>query len=125
MESRIVSRSGDAFNASSVVECCRVGKPPGLQKITDYTTRFRCRSGVAVLREEVWVNEQGRVVRYNLALIAPHVSSVGHGRILGYDNAHGGHERHSMGKVTPARFTGYPATARRFFREAAAWRKRQ
>lgn len=102
-----------------------MAKRSTLEKIADYTTRFRCGGGIAVLREEVWVNEMGAVVQYNLALVAPHLSAVDNGRILGYDNAHGAHERHSMGKVTPASFMSYAATAKRFFREAAAWRIKQ
>jgi hypothetical protein len=78
-----------------------------------------------VLREEVWVSRSGEVVQYNLALVARHLSAIDNGRILGYDNAHGRHERHFMGKVKPATFTSYGATARRFFREVEAWRKRQ
>jgi hypothetical protein len=96
-----------------------------LRKITDYTTRFRYGGGIAVLREEVWVSGGGQVVQYNLALVARHLSGIDNGRILGYDNAHGEHERHFMGKVKPATFTSYGATAKRFFREVEAWRKRQ
>jgi len=96
-----------------------------LRKITDYTTRFRCGEGIAVLREEVWMSGRGQVVQYNLALIARHLSGIDNGRILGYDNAHGQHERHFMGKVKPATFTSYSTTAKRFFREVEAWRKRQ
>jgi hypothetical protein len=102
-----------------------LGRISKLRKITDYTTRFRCGGGIAVLREEVWVSGGGHVVQYNLALIARHVSGVDNGRILGYDNAHGEHERHFMGKVKAATFTSYSATAKRFFREVEAWRKRQ
>lgn len=71
------------------------------------------------------MDEKGEVVQYNLALIAPHLSAVDNGRILGYDNAHGRHERHATGKVKPVPFTNYAATAKRFFREAEAWRRRQ
>ncbi len=102
-----------------------VAKRPKLRKITDYVTRFRCGGGISVLREEVWVDKKGEVVQYNLALIAPHLSAVDNGRILGCDNAHGKHERHTMGKAEPAAFVSYAATARRFFREAEMWRKRQ
>lgn len=73
--------------------------------------------------EQRWCG--GAVVQYNLALVARHVSAIDNGRILGYDNAHGRHERHFMGKVKPVAFTSYGATAKRFFREVDAWRKRQ
>jgi hypothetical protein len=102
-----------------------VARRPQLTKVTDYTTRFRCGNGIATLREEVWVDSSGTVAQYNLALIASHLSGVDNGRILGYDNAHGTHERHFMGRVQSVDFAGYATTAKRFFREAEAWRKKQ
>jgi hypothetical protein len=98
-------------------------RPANLRKDTDYETRFRCAGGIGVLREEVWVNGRGEVVRYNLALLLPHLSKVDNGRVLGFDNAHGIHERHSYGEVQPAPFKGYLTTARRFYREAEAIRR--
>jgi hypothetical protein len=46
-----------------------------LRKDTDYETRFWCAGGIGILREEVWVNEKDEVVRYNLALLLPHLFS--------------------------------------------------
>lgn len=60
-----------------------------LRKATDYETTFRCAGGIGILREEVWVDMREKVVRYNLAFIVPHMISMDHGRILGFDNAHG------------------------------------
>lgn len=76
------------------------------------------------MREEVWVDERGEVVRYNLALLLPHLFSADNGRVLGFDNAHGIHERHRFGDVSPFDYLGYPATAERFYREAEAIRRR-
>jgi hypothetical protein len=36
------------------------------------------------------------------------------GRVLGYDNAHGYHHRHYMGKVEAYDFSSYEATVERF-----------
>jgi len=94
-----------------------------LRKETDYETRFWCAGGIGILREEVWVNGKNEVVRYNLALLLPHLSRVDKGRVLGFDNAHGAHERHCMGKVRPVSFRGYQATAKRFYQEAEAIRR--
>ncbi len=94
-----------------------------LRKDTDYETRFRCAGGIGILREEVWVNGKGEVVRYNLAFLLPHLSRVDKGRVLGFDNAHGIHERHSNGDVRSVQFRGYLATAKRFYREAEAIRR--
>lgn len=88
------------------------------RKLTDYETRFRCAGGVGILREEVWVDAKNIVVQYNLAFILPHLLSQDNGRVLGYDNAHGYHERHFQGTSTKISFPGYPALAKRFYREA-------
>lgn len=94
------------------------------RKETDYVTRFRCAGGIGILREEVWVNARGEVVRYNLAFLLPHLLKKDNGRVLGYDNAHGVHERHDQGVVQKARFKDYPSTAARFYREVANIRRR-
>jgi hypothetical protein len=67
-------------------------------------------------REEVWVDENGRVGRYSLAFILP-TATVDNGRVLGYDNAHGTPERHLMGTVERAPVEDYEVTYERFQRE--------
>ena len=62
------------------------------------TKRSFLRGGYGILREEVWMDEEDKVARYNLAFVVPHLTRVDHGRVLGYDNRHGYHERHFMGK---------------------------
>ena len=90
-----------------------------LRKEIDYVTRFRCSGGIGILREEVWVNSASEVVKYNLAFLLPHVFAKDNGRILGYDNAHGIHERHCQGSVEQVPFKNYLSTATRFYKEAA------
>ena len=114
--------SGDADDASSVVKSIMDGRR-SLHKITDYETEFWCAGGTGVLREEVWVDAQGKVARYNLAFILPHLSGVDNGRVLGFDNAHGVNKRHCLGEVSAVEFSQYPATARRFYREVEAMRR--
>ena len=94
-----------------------MGRGPRLRKDTDDEAVFACAGGIGLLREEVWVGDGERVVRYNLAFLLPHISRTDNGRILGYDNAHGSHERHFMGKVAQFEFQSYPALARHFYRE--------
>ena len=66
----------------------------------------------------------GRMRPFNtISPFLPHLFRADKGRVLGYDNAHGAHERHFMGEVKPLPFRGYPATARRFYREAEAIRR--
>jgi hypothetical protein len=100
-----------------------VGRRVRLRKDTDDENEFWCGGGVGIVREEVWVNAKGDVVRYNLAFLLPHLFGHDHGRVLGFDNAHGVHERHYMGKAEPVVFKDYPATAERFYREVSEFRR--
>jgi hypothetical protein len=100
-----------------------LGRKTRLIKDADYETFFQCAGGLGILREEVWVDEAGDVVRYNLAFVVPHLIGTDHGRVLGYDNAHGLHERHFMGKVEVVEFVAFPNTADRFYREVQALRR--
>ena len=84
--------------------------------------RLRGRRRGAVLKDEAWY-ENGKVVEYNLAYINRRICRVDHGRVLGYDNSHGFHHRHFMGKTEPVEFTSYEALAERFFHEVhELWR---
>jgi hypothetical protein len=94
-----------------------------LFKDTDYETKFWCAGGWGVLREEVWVDEGDEVIFYNLAFLLPHLTSIDNGRILGFDNAHGVHERHFMGEVLAVDFRDYDTTSRRFFLEVETLRR--
>jgi hypothetical protein len=76
----------------------------------------------AILKDEVWY-EDGEVVAYNLAYINLKVCRVDHGRVLGFDNSHGYHHRHFMGKVEAVEYSSYPAQLKRFIKEVhALWR---
>jgi hypothetical protein len=100
-----------------------MGRKSRLLKDTDDEAHFWCAGGVGILREEVWVDEKEEVVRYNLAFLMPHLTRIDNGRVLGYDNAHGVHERHFMGEVQPIDFVGYSVTATSFYREVEALRR--
>jgi len=101
----------------------RVRRNANLRKETDYVTRFRCAEGIGILREEVWVNAKNEVVRYNLAFFLLHVFARDNGRVLGYDNAHGVHERHYQGNVQEVPFRSYLSTATRFYKEVERMRR--
>jgi hypothetical protein len=76
----------------------------------------------ALLKDEVWF-ENGKVVAYNLAYINMKRCRVDHGRVLGYDNNHGFHHRHFMGKVEAIEYTSYSDLLDRFIREVhELWR---
>ena len=100
-----------------------MGKAKRPRKVTDYETEFTCAGGPGILREEVWMNESALVVRYNLAFLLPHLFYRDNGRVLGFDNAHGRHERHFMGKVEIVEYEGFPFTSRRFYLEVEAIRR--
>jgi hypothetical protein len=56
-------------------------------------------------------------VKYNLAFIHLDLCQQDHGRVLGYDNAHGFHERHWMGEAERTAFRDYKTTFERFIAE--------
>ncbi len=63
------------------------------------------------------------MVKYSLAYINLRTCGVDNGRVLGYDNSHGHHHRHSMGEVEEIDFPGYEALVDRFQKEVEdLWR---
>jgi hypothetical protein len=74
----------------------RAAKPV---KVTDEASVIRCTAGDGWIRQEVWEDAAGTVVRWNLAFINFHLFSGDNGRVLGYDTAHGGAHRHFAGRV--------------------------
>ena len=84
------------------------------QKIQDVSTRLARKRGNGILRREVWVDSQGKVVRYNLAYINHDVFQGDNGRVVGYDNAHGVHHRHYKGKVEVVEFQSFCNIEERF-----------
>jgi hypothetical protein len=76
-----------------------------------------------ILREEVWQDDQGELVRYNLAFINHFLCGVENGRVLGYDNSHGFHHRDCKGSVTSFTYLGHDVLLDRFLAEAADLRK--
>lgn len=59
------------------------------------------------MRREIWVDADGRVVRYNLAYINHLIYSGDNGRVLDYDSAHGGHHRYYKGQVTAVQLDSF------------------
>jgi hypothetical protein len=73
-------------------------------QVVDEIDQVRCKSGsYGVIREEVYVDAAGAVVKYNLVFIHLALCQQDNGRVLGYDNAHGDHERHWMGSKGTSR----------------------
>jgi hypothetical protein len=86
-------------------------------KLIDESHRISDRRGNGQLRREIWVDEQGRVTRYNLAYINHALYRGDNGRVVGYDNQHGYHHRHYFGKVEPVEFTCFEDVEERFERD--------
>jgi hypothetical protein len=102
-----------------------VAKRVRARKAVDDVDQVRCNSGShGVIREEVYVDSSEAVVKYNLVFIHIGLCQHDNGRVLGYDNAHGRHERHWMGSVQPASFISYERTLRCFLDEVEALKEK-
>lgn len=84
------------------------------KKIIDETHKISDKRGNGQLRREVWVDDRGKVMRYNLAYINHNLHRGDNGRVVGYDNAHDGHHRHYFGKVEPVDFVSLEDIEERF-----------
>ena len=81
------------------------------RKVVDETTQVRCALGKGIIREEVWQDSQGEVVKYNLAFINHALWAEDNGRVLGYDKSHGHHHRHYAGAEEKFSFISYEKSA--------------
>lgn len=94
------------------------------RKVIDETHTILEKRGNGLLRREIWVNEQGKVVRYNLAYINHHLYRGDNGRVVGYDNQHGYHHRHYLGTAEPVDFISFEDVESRFECDWLALRKK-
>ena len=94
-------------------------------KVVDEAVPVRCTAGDGLIREEVWKDAEGNVVRFNLAFINFHLYPRDHGRVLGYDSAHGYPHRHSAGVVEKIEPAHYRVIYRRFMEEVDRLRERR
>ena len=85
-----------------------------MRKVVDERLYLSTAAGGGMLRREIWADENGRIVRYDLAYINPLIFAGDHGRVLGYDSAHGKHHRHCRGRVTAVELTGFGQIEARF-----------
>lgn len=95
-------------------------KTPSETLLEQERFELKPKSGGGLLSYEVWgYRERGKTVvtRYNLAYINHAIHSGDNGRVLGFDNAHGHHHRHFMGKVETVEFESYEAIQERFQQE--------
>jgi hypothetical protein len=90
---------------------------PGPQNAFDEQFVLSRARGGGILRREIWVDGDGRVVRYNLAYINHLLYAGDNGRVLGYDSAHGWHHRHYKGEVTAVEFDSFDEIEAKFQKE--------
>lgn len=89
----------------------------GLRKAVDDRLYLSKAKGGGMLRREIWVDHEGRVVRYNLAYINHRIYAGDNGRVLGYDSAHGSHHRHFKGETVAVNFKRFERIEARFQQE--------
>jgi hypothetical protein len=80
---------------------------PRLKKVVDEVHAISARRGNGKIRVETWVDQAGKIARYNLAYINHAIFAGDNGRVLGYDSQHGHHHRHYCGRVTEVAFESF------------------
>ncbi|MBN9331686.1 MAG: transcriptional regulator [Comamonas sp. SCN 67-35] len=93
-------------------------------KLHDELHKISDKRGNGRLRREVWVDEKGKVTRYNLAYINHNLHAGDNGRVVGYDNAHGYHHRHYFGTEEPVDFVSFEDIEARFEQDWIALKDR-
>lgn len=88
--------------------------------IEDESYTLQKSKGNGILRRQIWCDSAGEVTRYSLTYINTHFFSGDHGRVLGYDNAHGFHHRHYLDKVEAVHFKSFVALEQQFQQEFEA-----
>lgn len=92
-----------------------------LVKIVDETHEISRRRGNGKLRREIWVDADGKVVRFNLAFINRNIHRGDNGRVLGYDSRHGVWHRHHLGEVSPVEGTNFEEVEAQFESEVQSY----
>ncbi len=96
-----------------------------LRKVVDETTQVRCALGKGLIREEVWQDSRGLIVKYNLAFINHGLCTRDNGRVVGYDNSHCVHHRHFAGAEERFAFISYERLLERFLDEVRELRQKR
>lgn len=88
-----------------------------LKLVVDETLTISRKKGNGILRRCIWMDMKGEIAKYSLAYINGLIFSGDNGRVLGYDNAHGYHHKHYLGKVTPVHIQSFEELEQRFQNE--------
>ncbi len=95
-------------------------KKRNLIKVLDETITISKKKGNGILKFLANTDEKGNLISYSLTYINPNIFNKDNGRILGYDNEHGYHHRHYMGKEESITFLTFEEIKERFETE---WRE--
>jgi hypothetical protein len=87
------------------------------RKIRNERHKISNKRGNGQLRREVWEDEHGTITRYNLAYINHQLFSGDNGRVIGFDNQHGHHHKHFMGKMESIEFVSFEELENQFDQE--------
>lgn len=87
--------------------------------LSTYSCKISSKKGGGLLNFSVLQDDSGNVIEYSMAYINHMITTKDNGRVLGYDNAHGIHHRHCLGKYEKIEFISYEETLKNFEHE---WR---
>jgi hypothetical protein len=91
---------------------------PSYQVYAPKDIKIPIKLGGGVLKEYVVRQSPTKeVIRYSVAYINHAIFTGDNGRVLGYDNSHGGPHRHFMGKISLDKFENYEALYEHFEKE--------
>jgi len=85
--------------------------------LVDESIGIHKKKGNGIIRRQIWTNNNNEVTRYSLAYINRHLFHGDNGRVLGYDNAHGHHHKHYMGKIESVIFNTFHELENQFQQE--------
>jgi hypothetical protein len=86
-------------------------------KAIDETVKLPERQGNGILKYSVSIDKSGKIMRYSFAYINFHLCTKDNGRVFGYDNCHGYHHRHYLGKEEDMKFSSLEDVQDRFEKE--------
>ncbi|NOY72019.1 MAG: transcriptional regulator [Gammaproteobacteria bacterium] len=73
-----------------------------------------------LLQLQVWVDDNHKVVKYDLVYINPLIYAGDNGRVLAYDNNHDIHHKHYFGEFITVDFVSYEDQLKKFEKEYEA-----
>ena len=91
--------------------------PTKYTKVVDDTVKLPEKQGNGILKYSVSTAKYGKIARYSFTYINFNIYTGDNGRVLGYDNCHGRHHRHFMGKEYDIDFNKFDDIQDHFERE--------